>query len=152
MKSSEGKGVKDFSGHNYFENDYDKNKELSDCCNAGVTINSGGEGTRYYVCDECHEPCDLKSWKSLDKKKTKKLDWEKEFDKEFNWFEEEDSGWVKSFISTLLSHQCQQTVNDTIEKIEDFIEKEKGFYDFYGYAIRIDLLLQQLETLKGEKK
>jgi uncharacterized protein (UPF0335 family) len=34
-------------------------KELSNCCNAGVKVDSSDEGTSCYVCTQCNKPCDL---------------------------------------------------------------------------------------------
>ncbi len=36
-----------------------QNIEASKCCKAPARIQSGDEGTNYYVCSSCNSPCDL---------------------------------------------------------------------------------------------
>lgn len=38
---------------------YDK-KRISMCCDADIYVSGSGEGTNWYVCDKCKEPCDFK--------------------------------------------------------------------------------------------
>lgn len=36
----------------------DKDNRISICCNAKVLINGSKEGTNYYICSKCNNPCD----------------------------------------------------------------------------------------------
>ena len=35
--------------------------EKSNCCQEPVRVHSGVEGTNYYICTGCEEPCDLEN-------------------------------------------------------------------------------------------
>jgi hypothetical protein len=35
------------------------NINKSTCCNETVRVNRGGEGTNYYICNKCDQPCDV---------------------------------------------------------------------------------------------
>jgi|GEM_PF-4499739 len=34
-------------------------EQVSECCQAGINVSSGGEGTSYYICIHCNKPCFL---------------------------------------------------------------------------------------------
>ena len=37
-------------------------EEKSKCCNAPTIVHTGEEGTNYYICRSCEQPCDLLGW------------------------------------------------------------------------------------------
>lgn len=114
----------------------DKNKPIyvSKCCNSEMTVvgDSFGEGTNHYECNECHQPCDfiqLKSSQSLDKKKTKELEWEKTLREALNRQGVQD--WTVDYILSLFKEQRTELLEEILNL--ECLKEEEQDWEKIGY-------------------
>jgi len=102
------------------------NKQLSKCCSANVKPHYGDEGTNYYECTKCGQPCDIEPTQTKKNLcKPKDLDWEKEeVAKRFLVYFGSDMKYHKELAKSmvkLLTHQHQLSVTETVDKVKEMI-------------------------------
>jgi hypothetical protein len=113
-------------------------EKKSNCCSASVIIGGDDrEGTHYYVCTSCKEPCDLEEYMPEEKNIIERFD-ELEIKLKLNvndYFGEKLKNWFEIQVKKEIKPKIRQFLLTELRALkEDVTEKEEDDRMYYGYG------------------